>query len=165
MMIGQHPMASVERGTLNHTQASRTIDYYKLNGRFIGEIAQAALFDGALGLPMVFLSGDTAACREIEELIPGVTTAAVKEGLARQSAISCSQEDAHRLIREGVRAAIERQRVDPIAPLVWKAPYELEKRFFATDVADAAMRDPRAERVDSRTVRYRSDDILSVIYA
>ena len=57
-MIGQHAMAGTLTGNQNHTQNSRTVDYYKLNGRPIGEIAQVALYFGALGLPLIFLSGD-----------------------------------------------------------------------------------------------------------
>ena len=40
IMIGQHAMAGVQTGNLNHTQNSSSIDYYKLNGKKIGEIAQ-----------------------------------------------------------------------------------------------------------------------------
>jgi len=46
MMIGQHAMCGVETGNLNHTQCQATIEYYKLNGRLIGEIAQATLLCG-----------------------------------------------------------------------------------------------------------------------
>ena len=78
VMVGQHAMAGVVGGNLAHTQSSRHIDYYKLNDKPIGEIAQWALYCGALGLPMIFLSGDNDACREVEDLIPGVTTVETK---------------------------------------------------------------------------------------
>ena len=58
VMIGQHAMAGVRTSNQNHTQNGRTIDYYKLNGERIGEIAQFSLYRGALGLPMFFLSGE-----------------------------------------------------------------------------------------------------------
>ncbi len=160
MMIGQHAMAGAQRGNLNHTQNSRNIEYYKLNGKPIGEIAQFALFCGALGLPMIYLTGDEAACKEAEELIPGITTAAVKQGLARNCAISLPAVEARRRICEAAKEAIRRQQETPIAPLVWAGPFVLEKRFFHTDVADRA----GGERVDSQTVRYRADDILDIIY-
>ncbi|RTZ72550.1 MAG: hypothetical protein DSZ00_08200 [Gammaproteobacteria bacterium] len=65
-MIGQHAMAGVTDGNLAHTQSSRAIDAYTLNGEPIGEIAQFALQCGALGLPMIFLGGDDAAVIEEE---------------------------------------------------------------------------------------------------
>ncbi|MGI6206998.1 MAG: M55 family metallopeptidase [Anaerolineae bacterium] len=164
MIIGQHALAGTVDGTLNHTQSSRAVDYYRLNGRPIGEIAQFALYQGALGQPVIFLSGDEAACREAEELIPGITTVAVKKGLSRQSAISLSQQEAHRRIREGVAQAIAKQRDNPLPPFTLPGPYELEVRFFHTDTVDGLMRRPGIERVDSQTVRKRSDNILDVIY-
>ncbi|NPV07630.1 MAG: M55 family metallopeptidase [Anaerolineae bacterium] len=164
LMIGQHALAGTVDGNLNHTQSSQTVDYYRLNGRPIGEIAQFALYQGALGLPLIFLSGDEAACREAQELIPGITTAAVKKGLSRQSAISLSQAEAHRRIREGVATAIQKQRQTPLPPFTLPGPYELEVRFFHTDTADAYAQRPGVERVDSQTIRVRSDDIMEVIY-
>ncbi len=164
VIIGQHAMAGVSDGNLAHTQSSATIDTYKLNGQPIGEIAQWALYCGALGLPVIFLSGDHAACHEIEALIPGVTTAAVKQGLSRTSAITLSKEASRELIRARIGEALKGHRVDPIAPLVWDPPYILEKRFFHTHVADAAEAQPGVERVDGQTVRLRSDSILDLIY-
>jgi D-amino peptidase len=164
MIIGQHAMAGGATANLNHTQSSLTIEYIKLNGRPIGEIAQSALYDGALGLPLIFLSGDEAACREAEELVEGVTTAAVKKGTGRNCAVSLSVAESHRLIREGVTEALRKQTAEPIPPLAWEPPFVLEKRFFHTDAADRYAQQPGYERADSLTVRYRGDDIRDVVY-
>jgi D-amino peptidase len=164
-MIGQHAMAGVQTGNLNHTQASRSIDYYKLNGKFIGEIAQFALNCGGLGIPMIFLSGDQAACDEAEELLPGVVTAAVKQGIGRNSAISLSAQASAQKIRENAATALKKHLENPFKPLVWEGPFVLEKRFFHTDTVDMVIGDPRYERVDSQTVRIRSESILDIIYA
>ena len=164
IMIGQHAMAGVADGNLNHTQSSQQIDSYTLNGKPIGEIAQFALYQGALGLPLIFLSGDEAACREAEDLIPGITTAAVKQSLSRQSAISLAAPVAHQRIRDGIKQALRRQQDTPLPPLVWEGPFVLEKRFFHTDTADAAATHPAAERVDSQTVRYRAATAREIAY-
>tara|TARA_Y100001934_G_scaffold120562_1_gene147347 strand:- start:2690 stop:3484 length:795 start_codon:yes stop_codon:yes gene_type:complete len=164
VMIGQHAMAGVARSNQNHTQNSRSIDYYKLNGRPIGEIAQFALYNGALGLPLIFLSGEEAACREAEELIPEIVTAAVKVGLGRSSAISLAAPKARALIEEKIQEAVASYRAAPWPPLVWEGPFELEKRFFFTDEADIAVQQPGAERVDDQTVRFRGDDIREIAY-
>jgi D-amino peptidase len=165
MIVGQHAMAGVATGNMNHTQSSLSIDYYKLNGRPIGELAQYALYHGALGQPLIFVSGDEAACAEAEELLPGITTAAVKKGLGRNCAISLSATASRRRIREAVALAVKRQVESPQPPFTLPGPYMLEKRYFHTDVADAAAQHRLAERVDSQTVRLYSDDILDVIYA
>lgn len=164
VMIGQHAMAGVVTSNQNHTQSSRTIDYIKLNEQRIGEIAQFALYYGALGLPLVFLSGEEDACSEAKKLVPGITTVSVQKGLGRTSAISLSAPEARRRIREGIQLAVRRHIESPIPPLRWPGPYVLEKRFFFTDIADASASQPGAERVDSQTVRHCSDSILDIIY-
>ena len=87
VIVGQHAMAGVVTSNQNHTQNSHTVDAYRLNGTLIGEIGQLALFMGGLGLPLLFLSGERDACREAQELVPEITTVAVKEGLGRGAAI------------------------------------------------------------------------------
>jgi len=165
MMIGQHAMAGVPTSNLNHTQSSETVDYYQLNGRKIGEMAQFALFCGALGVPMIFLSGEEDACREAQTFIPDIVTASVKQGLSRSSAISLSAPEARRRITAGVKQAIERHRNHPIPPLVWEGPYVLEVRYFSTSVADARAARPGAERVDPQTVRFYGKSVIDIIFS
>jgi D-amino peptidase len=164
VMIGQHAMAGVRMGNLNHTQNSASIEQYTLNGEPIGEIAQFALYQGALGLPMALLTGDDAACREAEALLPGLVTVAVKKGLARNCALSLSADEARRRIREGAAEALRRHRAEPRTPLVWDGPFVLEKRFFHTDAADQVADAPGAERLDNRTVRFRAETIREIVY-
>lgn len=165
IMLGQHAMAGNARGNLSHTQNSRSIESYTLNGVPIGEIAQFALYQGALGLPLIFLSGDDQACSEAEKLIPAITTAAVKTGLSRNSAVSLSAQKARELIRESTKKAINRHGEAPLPPLVWSPPFVLEKRYYHTDTADSAAAAPGAERIDELTVRLRSDSIRDIIYS
>ena len=164
VMVGQHAMAGVVGGNLAHTQSSRHVDYYEFNGKRIGEIAQWVLYCGALGLPMIFLSGDDDACREVEDLIPGITTVETKQSLSRNYAISLSAQESRRRIGEGAARALEIHMQNPIAPLVWEGPFVLEKRYFHTDTADAASAQQGVERVDSQTVRLTSDNVLDIIY-
>lgn len=164
VMIGQHAMAGVPTSNQNHTQSSQTIDYLKLNGQLIGEIAQFALYAGTFGKPMFYLSGELDACQEVAALIPGIATTSVKQGLSRGAAISLSASAARSLIRTGIRQAVEQQRRQPLAPLQWPGPYVLEKRFFHTHVADQASVQPGAERVDSQTVRFYADTLRNLIF-
>ena len=164
MILGQHAMAGVRTGNLNHTMASRMYDYYMLNGKPIGEIAIFSLYQGAFGRPVFYLTGDRAACDEIESLIPGVQTTCVKEGLSRNCAISISAKAARSRIREGAGKALSDHMKSPVKPLVWDGPFVMDRRYFHTDAADAAARQPGVERVDAQTVRYRADDVRQVVY-
>ncbi|MBT3275892.1 MAG: hypothetical protein HN368_22275, partial [Spirochaetales bacterium] len=146
-------------------QSSRTIEYYHLNGKPIGEIAQFAMYHGAYDLPLIFLSGDVEACAEAEELVPGIVTAAVKEGLSREAAITLSKEKARVLIRDRIALAVSRHEDNPLLPVKWDSPYVLEKRYLFTNEADGLDADPRYERIDAKTVRLQSDIITDIIYA
>ena len=163
-MIGQHAMAGVATATLNHTSDEYEVDFKKLNGRLVGEIAMFALYAGAKGKPMIFLSGDMDACAEVKALIPGITAAAVKRGLGRYSAVSLSVARARALIREGMEKAITRQRRHPIKPLIWKPPYRLEIRYGHTHKADQVACIPGTERVDGQTVRLKGEDVCELLY-
>ena len=164
IFIGQHAMAGGATANLAHTLTSKTTDHITINGRAVGEIALAALYVGQFGVPVIFLSGDDDACREAQELIPGIVTASVKRGLGRNCAISVSKAESHRRIAEGVVKAVRAHLRKPIAPLVWDGPFTLERRFFHTDVADQAAEKPGVERVDGQTVRIRGEKIGDVLY-
>ena len=164
VMVGQHAMAGVATGNMNHTQDSQRIDYYKLNGRLIGEIGQLALFCGGLGIPLIFLSGDDAACSEAKDLIPEITTVAVKQGVSRGAAISLPMLEARRRVREGIAAAVQRQGAWLVKPVQWPGPYVLEMRFFHTDDADARAAQSGATRIDKQTVSFVSAAVQDVIY-
>ncbi|MEN8255972.1 MAG: M55 family metallopeptidase, partial [Verrucomicrobiota bacterium] len=163
-IVGQHAMAGTVDGNMNHTQSSRAVEYFKLNDIPIGEIAQTALFFGALGIPMIYLTGDHAACREAKELIPGITVAEVKKGLSRSCAISLSKEESRGIIQENAKVALASHKANPVEPLKWSGPFTLEKRFFTSDLADGAC-GPGWERVDPQTIRRTAEDILEIIYS
>lgn len=164
LIVGQHAMAGVRSSNMNHTQSSERIYSITLNGKPIGEIAQLALYHGAAEMPFIFLSGEEEACREARELIPGITTVAVKEGIGRHSAISLSSQEARSRIRRGVEEAVKQHRARPVEPLKWPAPYVLVKRFMNTDDADSAASSADAVRLDERTVEIRGDSIRELIY-
>ena len=162
-LVGQHAMEGTVEGPLHHTQSSRSVDCWKLNDRPIGELAQWALLAGVFGVPMIFLSGDDAACREAEDFIPGITTVAVKQGIGRQGAISLSRKRACEAIRDGMKRAVDKQKREPIRPLVWSGPYRVEIRWRTTDLADTRER-LGAMRVDAKTTAVESENIVDVLF-
>jgi D-amino peptidase len=164
VVIGQHAMHGLASATLNHSQSSEAIDYYKFNGQTVGEIALDALYCGSWGLPMIFLSGDVDACKEAEATLPGITTVAVKEGLSKYCAISLTAPEARRRIREGSYEAVKSHVANPLQPYTLPGPYVIEKRYFFTDAADLAAAQPGVERIDDQTVRRTSPDLRDIVY-
>ena len=163
MLIGQHAMAGTTDGNLNHTQCSKTVDYYKLNGKPIGEIGQIAYSAGYHDMPLIFISGDLAACREARDLLPEIVTAEVKYGLGRNCAISVSIDEAHKRIKNKVTEAVNKFKAGTFSPLKQPGPYEIEIRFFSTDSAEFKEA-AGYKRIDSQTVKKTSDNIMDVIF-
>lgn len=163
-LVGQHARAGVREGNQNHTMDSRGVDFMKLNGRLIGETAMLALSAGAWGVPLIFLSGDAAACEEAQMDVPGIATVAVKRGLSANVEIALSAQAARQKISEGIRSALRAHRAHPVAPVRWPGPYRLEIRWKSTQTADLMTFDRDAERVDDQTVAFTSGDVLDVLY-
>lgn len=163
VIIGQHAMAGIADGNLNHTQNSREIEYIKLNNKPIGEFAQFAYKQGLKGRPVIFISGDHAACREALHFVPEIVTAEVKTGLSRNCAISLSIAESHRKIRDGVVKAVQIFKVSPLQPLTLKGPYTIEVKFFHSERADRSA-NASTKRVDSLTVQFKSDDLNEILY-
>src|SRR5437016_4273707 len=79
VFVGAHAMAGVTDGVLCHTVSSETWYNAAINGTLVGESGIVAAVAGSFGVPSVFVSGDAATCREVQELIGSqVVTAPVK---------------------------------------------------------------------------------------
>ena len=163
VMIGQHARAGTADGNQSHTQDSLRVDWMELNGHPVGETLQLALWAGWKGVPVIFVGGDAAACREAEEDVPGITTAVVKWGIGTNCEISRSAQASCALINERIQLAVEKHKADPVGPIRWEPPYALTIRWLATHDADNAEHQSDCERVDAKTVQYRSDNLIDVL--
>jgi len=116
---------------------------------------------GHFGVPLIFLSGDKAACVEAETLLDGVVTVAVKEGRGRQRAqckpVSVAQAD----IRAGVARALGS--IGAVKPYVIDLPATCELICCRADMADEYAGRPGVERIDARTLRLVVDSPLKML--
>ena len=157
VQIGMHAMAGVASACLAHTQSPGYT--YRINGREFGEMEQAALLAGTLGIPWIFTSGDAHACREAETWVPGMVTAPVKEGLSINCAIHLAPMDARALIRARIQKATAK--AGEITPLTVDGPVVMEikrEKPWPEEIrADA-------QRVDAHTIRYTGQSFWSVFH-
>lgn len=165
--VGQHAMAGTPGANLCHTMNSRTVERYTVNGIPVGETAMWALYYGAFNIPVIFLSGDDAACREVEQLIPSIVTATTKVGLSKNCAMSLSKEQSRALIRKQAEQALVNHRNNPVKPVVWNGPFVFEKTFLSEEHADSAEQNARLPvvRLSERTIRLTGDRIEDIIFA
>lgn len=157
VQIGMHAMANTPHACLSHTQSRGYV--YRINGTEFGEMEQAALLAGELGIPWILASGDAHACREAEAWAPGIVTAAVKTGLSITSAIHLAPVDARQLIRERVQEAVAR--AGEIAPLTMQGPLVME--IVRQEPWPAQIREG-AERVDAFTIRYTGNRFWRILH-
>ena len=106
LFIGAHARAGVENGTLSHTMSLKVVDF-SINGKPLFEAAYNALYAGQFGVPVVFLAGDDAACREALENFGDIETVATKYSFGRTCATSKSPEVVYSEIKSGVQKALK----------------------------------------------------------
>jgi D-amino peptidase len=157
--VGQHSKAGVRGGIMAHSYSSLGIQNMLLNGKPVGEIETLAALAGSFGIPVIFLSGDQAAARELHDIVPDAVTAEVKEGLARYSCNTLSAAAARDLIRE--RAAEAARKIGSIRPYRIAGPVTLQIEYTTRNsLPIGAGAEPGRELVDDRTIRIHGKDLV-----
>jgi D-amino peptidase len=152
LFVGMHAMAGTGDGVLNHTVSG--VDWQNLwfNGTQVGETGINAALCGTWGCPVLLVTGDVASCEEGKELLgSGLTTVAVKQGLAAGAARQIPPVRARKMIEEGAQNALaDLKAVPPYDP---GSPCEIKVEFKRTQPADRLRFHPGVERLDGRTIR------------
>jgi len=124
-----------------------------------GEIGAAQA--GAVGVPVVFVSGDDVATAELRDRIGNIVTVETKKALSFHSAETLTPAESAARIEAGVRSALSRVR--EFKPYVVSTPITLEmsyKNYAASEVFSYL---PGMERVGSRTVKYVAKNIAEAV--
>jgi D-amino peptidase len=151
--VGQHAMAGTPDAPLSHTYSSQSIEYYKLNGMFIGEFGCRAAMAGEFDVPTVFISGDDKAVAEAKQLVPDIYGVVTKQGLGQELALHLSTQESRRLIRKVAAEAC--RNINRIKPVKIDPPYEQEIRVLEGKSIEGYLRQG-AIKIDERTVVKRS---------
>lgn len=155
--VGLHAMAGTQDAFLEHTQSSLKWFDYQINDVSCGELVQGAAYVGAYGIPLVFVSGDVAACEEAKRFIPQISTAIVKVANGRNKATSLPTKEARDLIYEMAKSSLLLAKV--ISPYKISLPAKISVAFQRTDYCDEFSN--KYKRVGSRTVTKTIDEITT----
>lgn len=156
LLIGAHAMAGTTDGILCHTVSSQAWYNARINGTFVGESGIIAAICGDFGTPCVFVSGDSATCREVSALLgPQLVQAAVKVGLGRYSARHMPTTDACALIEGRVYGALARREWPK--PLKFDGPVVFEVELSTPDKANDFMGKQGVDIADARRILSRAD--------
>jgi D-amino peptidase len=153
LCVGYHARAGA-LGVLSHSFMGHEIEDIWLDDRVAGEFGLAHATAAALGVPVVMLSGDDAACDEAADWDPAVLTAPVKYATDRFAARLRPVAEARKAIEEaacrGVHEAAAATR--PAAPT---GPVTLAVRWQSASVASLLTGVPGITTRDARTVETR----------
>ncbi|MEU6045489.1 M55 family metallopeptidase [Streptomyces griseus] len=157
LFVGYHVRAGEGPGVLAHTMNDAILDV-RVAGRSLGEIGLNAAMAGHLGVPVVLLSGDDAACAEAADLIPEAVTVPVKEALGAVAAVTLHPEEAGDRLRRAAADAITRRAEIPPLTLA-PAPLDVEVDLAGAHTVDLATLVPGVSRAaGARTVTFTAPD-------
>lgn len=115
VFVGYHARASM-KGVLSHTMIFGVRNMY-INDVAIGEFGFNAYVAGYFGVPVLMVAGDDEIAKEAADLIPGITTAIVKEQASRTAALCLTPQKSGQLLRRRTAQAIKNiQKVEPLVP-------------------------------------------------
>jgi D-amino peptidase len=157
IFIGQHAMAGAAKAVLSHSYSSEGIQNIWVNNMLVGEIGARVMLAGAFGVPVIMLSGDTAACKEISRLLPQAECAEVKSGVSRTAGFTLAHPAACALIRQKSRHAMER--LAEFKPYVVNGPVEVKVEFTPKGTPTFQPREG-VNQVNERTWVFRGKDII-----
>ncbi|MFR8840648.1 MAG: M55 family metallopeptidase, partial [Clostridium sp.] len=86
LYVGYHAPAGNGGNPISHTSTGNS-NQILLNGKVMSEFMLNTYTAAMMGVPAVFISGDEGICGLAREMVPGITTAAVKKGMGACSFI------------------------------------------------------------------------------
>lgn len=163
LVVGAHAMGGTADGVLSHTMSASSWYSCWINGRETGEVGLMAAIAGSFDIPLIFVSGDEAVCRETRAFVgDSVVTAPVKKGLGRFTARYLPAHDSQALIESKVAQALSDKSKWP-KPLKLESPVELKIEFMHPDrTNDFRGNREGIEIVGPRTVVSRGPDFWTV---
>lgn len=155
-MLGQHAMAGTLHAFIDHTQVPKEICRFRINGEEHGEMSQFALYAGAYGVPLVYVSGDEALCEEARRLFPHVHCTPTKRGTGWATCELYAPDAVRERIRHDIAEAI--RRADRSTAWRVPTPIEVSVEWAYSGLADERAQFVGVQRVDARTVAWKIYD-------
>jgi D-amino peptidase len=157
LFVGMHAMAGTRDGVLAHTVSGSEWWRLRFNGVEVGETGINAALCGTWGCPVLLVTGDTATCREAEELLGSkLSTVSVKTGLGRFSARQLPPVRARERIEQGARDAL--RDLSAVKPYEPGAPSEIVVDFNTSSHVERFRERAGVEITGNRQITSRADD-------
>jgi D-amino peptidase len=115
VLVGYHSRAGSGANPLAHTLTGKN-NWIKLNGQPIAEFHLMAMTAAYEGVPVVFVSGDAALCRDVKAYDETIETVATNKGIG-ESVWAIHPDEAVKQIRAGVERALHNRHQIQVKPL------------------------------------------------
>jgi len=152
IFIGYHASVGNIDGIAAHTVSSKAFLSVRINGIEMSEGGMNALIAGHFGVPVVMISGDDAAVREVSDMLGPIEGAVVKWHYSHTSGRTLMPEAAQALIREKVQAGLRRRQ--ELKPFRIEGPLTLDLTYKKAEAAEIIAYLPDVELIDNHTVRF-----------
>ena len=160
MCLGYHA-AAAEHGVLGHTTSSLAFTAIRLNGMAASEAMFYGAYAGAMGVPVILLSGDDVTARTCGGLFPEAEFVSVKTALGQRAARAVSPHTARALIREAAERAV--RAVGAVQPYRVQEPCDVVFDLTSVTLADICATIPVAIRYAPLTVGFKAETIADAI--
>ena len=160
LFIGYHASEWTPNAVRGHTISSARLLGVRLNGMEVSEGIYNAALAGQIGVPIAFVSGDRLAVTQLQQAVPGVEGAIVKEPYGYHSALTVTPARSQALIRDGVARAMAK--LASLQPYRVRTPIDLEVGFKLTLDAERAAFVPGLSRADAHTVKGTFPDMIQI---
>lgn len=158
IFLGYHSSTTNPQGVRAHTMSSARLADVRLNNISMPEGGINAAIAGHFNVPVIMVSGDDAAVKEVTALLGDVEGAIVKWNYGFHSAMTVMPEVAYDLIREKVKKAVGR--IKDFKPYKLKAPIQLDVRFKSYRQSEVLSYLSIVERTDSHSIRFMGKDMI-----
>ena len=160
IFLGYHASTTNPEGVRAHTFSSARLADVRLNNIPVSEGSFNAAVAGHFNVPVIMVSGDDAAVKEVTAAVGDIEGAVVKWNYGFHSAKTMMPEAAYDLIREKVKKAMGR--IKSFKPYKVKTPVQFDVRFKNYRPAEVLSYLSIIERIDSHSIRFNGKDMVEV---
>jgi D-amino peptidase len=161
LFVGYHASTTNPKGVRAHTISSAHFTRVALNGTAVTEAELNAAYAGAMGVPVVFISGDDAAISEVTTRLGSMQSVITKKSLGFHSAESLTPAAACDQIYQGALSAVSHR--DQRKPYVISTPITLDIAFKNYTSAEIVSYLRSVERTDAHSIRFVGHDMAEVM--
>jgi D-amino peptidase len=158
IFLGYHSSTTNPNGVRAHTMSSASLADIRLNNISMTEGGFNAAIAGHFNVPIIMVSGDDAAVKEVTGVLGDVEGAVVKWNYGFHSAKTMMPEAAYSLIGEKVKKAIGR--IKDFKPYKLKTPVQLDVRFKNYRPSELLSYLSIVERTDAHSIRFTGKDMI-----